>query len=321
MFELQESPRRIQAGWIWEQIAELDVTSLYDPFAGDARVASFLKRQGKQVLANDPIAAHYWWNKALVENAGDTLSPLRQEQLQQPHEGETTFAGFADWANRYFTDDEVRWLSRWYLNASSLDLTDTERALAHVATYWTMGYWLDYNQRYLQDKPLAPHEVFQSYLEQVNGWVYDNQMPNMAYCSDPYDLTAEMPTDALLLVAPPPDGWRAAPLRTRVWEGWTQGDAQAPLAIPQADLGPRLGQHLDDKNVYRQAVDSLLAKADSMPYWLVTYQEGAPFSRDEWVAILSMRRQVSHEAVREVRYPSAVGETVVREGLLVLEAP
>lgn len=315
MFELQESPRRILAGWLWEQLADVEITSFFDPYGGDARLATYLKRQGRQVLVNDPITAHYWWQRALVENSTETLSLIRQEALQQPHPDEGRFAGFSDWAGRYLSDEEVGWLNRWYLNAKGLDLTEAERGLVHVAVYWTIGYWLDHNQRFIQDKPLAPHEVLQSYIEQANSWVFDNQMPNAAYNADPYELAAAMPTDAVLLVPPPMAGWSEASLRTRLWEGWTQGNAQAPLPTPAEG---QLGQVFSDRGSYRAAIDSLLAHCEHMPYWVISYQEGAPFTRDEWVAMLSMRRSVWREATQTITYPTTVGDTEVVEGLIVM---
>ncbi|MBC7542474.1 MAG: hypothetical protein H7338_07070 [Candidatus Sericytochromatia bacterium] len=321
MFDLQESPRRILAGWIWEQLADIEMTSLFDPYGGDGRVSNYLKRQGRQVLVNDPLACHYWWNRALVENPNEALSLVRQDALQQPHADESRFTGFADWAGRYFSDEEVGWLGRWYLNIGSQGLSEGEQALAHVAVYWTIGYWLDHNQRYIQDKAMAPHEVFQTYMEQANAWVYDNGMPNAAYCGDPYDLAADMPTDALLLVAPPMAGWAEASLRTRLWEGWTQGNAQAPLAVPGDEAGPKLGQTFTERGQYRSAIDALLAQCEAMPYWILSYQEGAPFTRDEWVSIISLRRSgVFREATHDLTYPTAVGDSTVREGLLVMVA-
>jgi hypothetical protein len=318
VFDLQESPRRILAGWIWDQLADVEITSLFDPYGADGRLATFLKRQGKQVLVNDPITCHYWWHRALVENSTETLSLIRQEALQQPHEDEGRFAGFADWAGRYLSDEEVGWLSRWYLNARAMDLSEAERGLVHVAIYWTIGYWLDFNRQFIQDKPMAAHEVLQSYMEQANSWVFDNAMPNAAYNSDPYELAADMPTDALLLVPPTQGGWSEASLRTRIWEGWTQGNAQAPLTPPADDGTPKLGQVFADRGSYRNAIDSLLARCEHMPYWVISYQEGAPFTRDEWVAMLSMRRSVWREATRTITYPSAAGDSAVTEGLLVM---
>jgi hypothetical protein len=318
VFELQESPRRILAGWIWDHLADVEITSLFDPYGADARLATYLKRQGRQILVNDPLACHYWWNRGLVENSTETLSLIRQEALQQPHGDESRFAGFADWAGRYLSDEEVGWLGRWYLNAQAMDLSEAERGLIYVAVYWTIGYWLDHNQRFIQDKPLAPHEILQTYLEQANSWVFDNDLPNAAYCTDPYDLAGDMPTDALILVPPPMGGWSACPLRVRLWEGWTQGNAQAPLAAPDADGGPKLGQVFNDKASYRAAIDSLLAKCEHMPYWVISYQDGAPFTRDEWVAMLSMRRSLWREATQDVTYPTAVGDSTLTEGLLVM---
>src|SRR5476651_1723694 len=77
MLTINEKPKRLLTSWVWEQVSDYDILAVYDPFSGNAAMSSFSKRRGLQVFASDVLQAHYYWNKALVENNGVVISQAR----------------------------------------------------------------------------------------------------------------------------------------------------------------------------------------------------------------------------------------------------
>lgn len=316
MFDLDEKPHRVLASWIWQQLQTLEITSIFLPFGGPAQVGSLLKRQGKQILTSDLLQSYHWWNKGLVENNGHTLSLVMQGRFNEPHPNEGNASPFVAWANQYFTEEEVGWLNRWFFQMSDPSVTDEDRALGHAAVYWTMSYWLGFNRRHLQEKPMTPHVALLHYMQQGNAWVYDNQMPNASYWTDPYGWMPSVQADALLVVPPDQEGWTRLDLKSYLWECWTRGVSQLDLTqVVPAEGYPKLGENLGSQ--YTQAVDDFLTRAAHIPYWAVAAPDETAAI---WREVMARHRPLARDEIKVLAYPGAAGTQTVEETLLVAQS-
>jgi adenine-specific DNA-methyltransferase len=120
--------------WIWQGIAHLSFDRCLDLFSGTACVSYRLKREGKEVTANDYLGSNQVVARALVVNNGAVLPEDRVEALLAealPRYDDfiaRTFSGV------FFLDAENAWLDRVAQNVDALP-PSAERDLALFALY------------------------------------------------------------------------------------------------------------------------------------------------------------------------------------------
>ena len=319
MLTINEKPKRILPSWIWEQLKELDFTSIYDPFTGIAPFGIFLKHKGKQILASDMLQCYYWWNKAFIENNNIKLSPELQKTINNQEKDSNITNIFGAWKDQYFTEDEVNWLSSWFYNINSLNLKDEERSLAYAAVYLVISYWLSYNRKHLSyPKPMSPYEILNYYFSFVNNLVFDNKLTNTVYFSDAYSMVSQLPTDLIFIYPPTPEGFRNYDLRYYLWECWTRQATQLNMEeLITYDNRPKLGQTFNSLEDYLQALNYFLELAQGNHIWVIAYNDQSLLDRDSLLNIVQRHRKVWHEAETFIPYPTAVGTSVVKEGLII----
>lgn len=309
-----DSSKRALGGWLWQELtdAQIEFTLFCDPFAGSGRASLFFKRRGYQVFACDILQSHYWRNRALIENSSDYLTPEHYQALIAPTDAGAQ-ALFQTWADHYVTKEEVAWLGAWWQNINTYPEFQENlnlKGLAYTAVYHTLNYWLNYNQSYLQPKPLPAQEVLKHYVQQVNHFVCDNQMPNMSYCMDAYQLVPDLPSDSLIWIYPPGmSGLRNTNRKTELAECWTRRTPQINLeGVIEADSYPKLGQPFHDPDTYLRALSAFLDKCQHIRLWVVGHNDAMGISMEQLEELVAQKRTIWKKALFELPYPAA-GDT------------
>jgi hypothetical protein len=323
MINMLESSRKSLSGWLWEELADLEFSSVYDPFCGPARTASFFKRRGYQVLTSDLLQSNYWMAKALVENNQEVLTPTHFNIMVTDSSKEAGFY-FQPWADHYFTKDETLQLGCWWHNIhthSTFQQNPILKSMALSAVYLTIAYWTNLNKGYLQPKSMRPQEVLRHYVQHLNAQVYDNKMPNVAYYRDAYDQAAELPADVALICPPGQQGFRNSSRRTELAECWTRRVAQINLEnVIKAESEPKLGQTFSDPKDYKRALQRFLDACKGNRLWLVLHHERLGISLADLESQISQRRTIWKKASLEVPYPSADSTETSTETLIIAVA-
>lgn len=319
-----DSSRRTLAAWIWEELADIEFSSFYDAFGGNARVAQHFKRKGYQTFVSDILQCHYWRAVAMVQNNQTILTPEHFNTIIDTVHL-TQHQDFSAWQDHYFTKDEVQYLGAWWHNIENGPefQSNTElKALAYTAVYLTMAYWLQFNQMYLQSKPLGCTEALKHYVQVVNNAVTDNQMPNVAYYTDANLLADQLQGVDVFFINPPSmQGFRDTNRKTELSECWTRRITQINLSGLIANDGvPRLGQTFEDEMSYLQALSGFLDQASEARIWVLTHSDRLGVSFKQFEDLLSQKRSIWKQASFELPY-SLAGETISeRESLFIAVA-
>lgn len=321
MFELNERPKRLFATWLWEELSDIDFSSFYDAFSGNASTASYFKRKGYQVLCSDILLSHFWQGKALVANNTDTLSSDFIEHITNQTSSESDEL-FQAWSEHYFTEDETKYLGRFWNNITNLsDLTDFQRALAYSSVYYTMQYWLSFNKSYLKPKPQGPAEVFKVYAEQLNQLVYNNEMPNEAYCENAYNMASQLPTDVIWIYPPTSQGFRDSDLRIYLAECWTRKVTQLNLeGVIEKQEQQKLGESFNQPDQYIQAISQFLSQCQENRIWVIGHNNQMGISFERLEELIRSQRKVLKVSHMNVPYPTAAGTSSHQESIIVAVA-
>lgn len=312
----------ISPSWVQEELAAAGVAyaSVYEPFAGQARLAQYFKRHGKRVVAGDLLESHYCHALALVENAGQVVAPQRMAEWLTVIRDPAVATRFSPWANRHFTAEETIWLGIW--NAHLASVTDpVERALGAVAVCLTMQYWLSFNARELAHKPMTPSVAFQHYLQTVNTWVCSSQQRNQALWGDAYHLAPRVEADLLFCYPPTDQGFFDYPEPLLLFESWVKGDPELVLPGLAAPVTgpPTLGLPLGDPSSYADALRRFLARTEHIPVWAIAFNDRYPLEEAAMVQLVKEFRPILRRASLDV----ASGDRTAPPGerLIIAQAP
>lgn len=275
MYEVKENMRYTLAARAFQQLENVEFTTVYDVFSGNASVGGYFKRKGYQVFASDVLHSAYWYAKAVIDNNTETLSPQHFNQIVDLSQENVTGGYFDAWADHYFSQEEAHSLGVWWgnLNAQGA-FNDNLKAVAYAAVYLTMAYWLNFNQKgYFPAKSMAAEDVLKYYIQQVNQLVYDNSMPNASYCSDAYAIAPSLPVSVALIFPPGPQGFRQTNQKTYLAECWTRCVTQLNMeGVLENDGQPKLGEALD-ANGYVNALGRLLDTCQGCQYWVLSHHD------------------------------------------------
>jgi len=318
-----DSSRRSMSAWIWEELSDLEFSSFYDAFGGSARVAQFFKRQGYQTFISDVLQSHYWRAVALVQNNDNILTPTHFDQLMQ-HGELSQYTDFAAWQDHYFTKEEAQLLGVWWQNienGSAFQDSAELKAMAYTAVFFTMNYWLNINQRYLQPKPMPADEVLKHYIQQLNSWVSDNQLPNMAYFTNAHEIAQQLPADVVWINPPAMTGFRDTNRKTELAECWSRHITQINLmgVLPEAG-SPVLGQTFADEDTYLKALSTFLDCCSESRIWVLGHNDRLGVSLGQLEELVENKRNIWKRASMQVPFPLAQDTLYEKDTLLIMVA-
>lgn len=289
----------ISPSWVDEQLSGLAFNSVYEPFAGQARLSMYFKRHGKRVVAGDLLESHYCHALALVENGGRVVPPERLQAWTQVIRDAEVATRFQPWAHAYFTPEEAIWLGIWSAHlAQAAD--PIERALGAVAVCHTMAYWLALGRG--AHKPMAPAVAFSHYLQTVNTWVCGSQHQNQALWGDAYHLAPRVEADLLFCYPPTDQGFFDYPEPLLLFESWVKGDPHLvlPGLAEPASGPPTLGLPLGEPPMYADALRRFLARAEHIPLWVLAFNDRYPVEEAAMVQLVKEFRPVIRQAGLDV---------------------
>lgn len=296
----------LSPSWVEEQLGGLKPKSLYEPFAGQARLGHYFKRKGLRVVTGDLLESHYVYQLALIENNRQTV-PLDQA-LSWLHviKDPAVATRFSPWANQHFTPEEAIWLGIWNAHLSADGLDPVVRALGAAAVGLTMDYWLSFNRREQFQKPMAPTVAFQHYLQTLHSWVCNNGQTNQALWGDAYHLAPRVEADLMVCYPPTDQGFFDYPEHHHLFECWVKGDPH--LALPgledQGAGPPTLGVPQTDPATYAQALRRFLERVSHIPVWALAFHDRYPLDESEFTALIKEFRPV----LRRAALPVSTGE-------------
>lgn len=313
-----DSARRSLAGWVMEELSDIEFGSFYAPFGGNARVAQQFKRKGYQTFISDILQSYYWRGVALVQNNDAILTPNHYQAITA---STGHYQDFSAWQDHYFTKEETQQLANWWNNIENdadFQQSPELKGMAYSAVYLTMAYWLNFNQAYLQPKPQSGSEVLKNYVQLLNSWVVDNQMPNMAYFTDAYQMASQLPADVVWVSPPAINGFRDTNRKTELMECWTRRVPQIHLSgLLSADQGPKLGQSFEDELTYLQALSSFLDQCNNSRIWVLQHSDHLGVSLEDFEEVVENKRQIWKRASLAIPYPYAGDTLTVKETLLI----
>lgn len=318
-----DSSRRSLSAWVWEELADLEFSSFYDAFGGNARVAQFFKRQGYQTFVSDILQSHYWRAVALVQNNDAILTPAHFDQIMQ-HGNLSQYGDFAAWQDHYFTKEEAQLLGAWWQNIENGEAFQNSpelKGMAYTAVFMVMQYWLSINQTYLQPKNMSPEQVLKHYIQQLNSWVKDNQMPNMAYFTNAYDLASQLPADAVWINPPAMSGFRDTHRKAELSECWARHVTQINLSgVLPAGGEAQLGQTFQDSPSYLKALSRFLDCCSDSRIWILAHSERLGVSLSEMAEVVESKRSIWKRAVMTTPFPLAHDTLEEKDTLLIAVA-
>lgn len=291
--------RSILPSWIAEHLKDFTFKSLYDPFSRAGAVCSFFKRKGHRVIANDLALCFYWWNKGAIENNGVLLMPSDIQMLCK--QSKESVDVFEDWRGSYFTSEEIHWLRIWRKNISRLTGESQEaiskQALAFIAVFKTINYWLSFRLFGLKGKSFSPQEAFQFYVNQTNSLVFNNYLKNEVHNQNALSLTPLIHADVMFFYPPTPSGYDDSDPRFLLWERWIREKPEFHLGdLIGRDKGKVLGQFFKDGSTYLEAMDSFLSRAGHFRIWIISYNKETITAHDEINRIIKKYKKIEKEA-------------------------
>lgn len=119
--------------WIWENIYDINFTTVLDAFGGTGSVSHMLKRKGKEVIYNDILRFNSIIGTALIENDSILLTEEDIEFILNNDSGsfnfiQKTFKGI------FYTDEENAWLDKTIFNIELLG-DRYKRAIAYFSLF------------------------------------------------------------------------------------------------------------------------------------------------------------------------------------------
>jgi hypothetical protein len=303
--------------WYQELLSASPFRTLYDPFAGDASVARYFKRNGKRVIVGDVLESNYCHARAMVANNERQVSSERLAAWTTVLKDPRVATRFGPWAHRFFSPEETIWLGIWHAHLAAGDLGATERAIGAVGVGLTMRYWRSFNRESIGPKPLEPTQVFSHYVQTLNALVFNNGMSNEAHWGDAYQHAPRVEADLLFCYPPTHLGFQQYPESPTLFEGWVKGDPQLTLPgqVEMIPGPPTLGMPLPSPKVYAEALRRFLARCDHIPVWALAFNDRYPLDEADMSDLVGEFRSVERRA--KITVPLGSGAAAPTEKLII----
>ncbi|MEO0119609.1 MAG: DNA adenine methylase [candidate division WOR-3 bacterium] len=187
--------------WIWENIKNIEFSTVLDGFGGTGVVGYYLKQKEKQVFYNDYLKSNYWIGVALIENNNTRLN---EKDIKKILTKDSNFPYrlfiTKTFKDIYYTDEENKWLDIVVQNIERIE-DKYKKALGYYALFQACLVKRPFNlfhrkNLYLRladvkrgfgnkttwDRPFEEH--FLDFVYEINYLVYDNRKENKAYNLD-----------------------------------------------------------------------------------------------------------------------------------------
>ncbi len=135
---------RFQPSWVIESLHPHSVDSVFFPISPRAEALLWLKKQGIQIYANDPLHSNAILLKAYLENQGETFSEENQQKfnrvIKEPLD--VSMNPFREWLGKPFDRRQIDYLFYW--REAAVEIAEqVQRNLFYSAIRSVISYWLD----------------------------------------------------------------------------------------------------------------------------------------------------------------------------------
>ncbi|MFD1258312.1 DNA adenine methylase [Mucilaginibacter terrae] len=297
--------------WI-KQFIPKNVKSAIDAFAGSQSVGYLFKQQGYKVITNDFLNFNNQIGIALIENKSTKLDNKDLETLFQPAANKIYFDLIEKtFTNIFFEKDEANFLDNFRANISLLD-NEIKQALAFavmnrsITRKITMGHFghtqaLVYAkdpERIKRNRSLIRpvKEIFEEILPKYNNSIFDNKQDNKSFNKNILELLPEIENVDLVYFDPPycdshADYQGFYHLLETYTEYWK--DKDFINGIKRYD--PQRFSGFDKKRDVISSFEKLFELSESIPNWLISYNNRSYPGIEEFERLISKYRDVSIE--------------------------
>lgn len=205
------SKRKI-LNWIWENVKDLDFSTVLDGFGGTSVVSLLFKRMNKTVTYNDYLQFNYQTGVAFIKNHNFILSDLDINFiLNNLSKNSPNGFKFNNYPNKFFLDEENEFLDHAIANIISLDsiYKGDELEYKRSIAYWALGqsclFKRPFNLFHRNNLYIRTNNVertfgnktswetpfpllFIRFCREANKIVFDNGKTNKSICSDLFEI-------------------------------------------------------------------------------------------------------------------------------------
>ena len=298
----------IHREWIDKYIPS-DAKVALDAFGGSQSIAYLLKQHGKETHTNDLLSFNAHIGNALIENASEILSTQDVDLLFSPNRNPNYFSLMEQlYSGLFFTREDAALLDAFRSNVDCLqDKYKQSLALALMCRCLTrkvtMGHFahtraLDYaanDERIRRNRSLIRplRDIFEDLLPQYNSAIFDNKRSNKSYNENILELLPKLNNIDLVYFDPPYCDSHADYqsfyhlLETYVMY-WT--DKHFVNTIRRYE--PKRFSGFDKKSIVIANFHKLLSLAQSIPVWLISYNDRSFPDIDTMTTLIRKYRNV-----------------------------
>lgn len=330
----QGSKRKL-IDWIWDNVYQLDFTTVLDVFGGTGAVSHLFKNAGKQVTYNDALTFNCEIGRALIENDRHTLSERDvdavlnvRDDLTYPRFIEETFSGI------YFTDEENRWLDRVNYNIKHAMRNPYKQALARFALFQACIIKRPYNlfhraNLYMRtanvkrsfgnkatwDTPFETH--FRGFVAEANAAVFANGHSNAVIQCDALDTPTHFD---LVYIDPPYLNKKGTGVDYRAFYHFLEGLMAYDTWGEHIDYNSKHRRLKPKKSPWNSAAAIVgeferLIQHHQQSILVISYRDDGIPSKEQLMSLLHQYKDRVHEATQPMQY--ALAHKKSREMLLI----
>ncbi|MGD9587348.1 MAG: hypothetical protein AB7Q37_09035 [Pyrinomonadaceae bacterium] len=259
------------------------------PFTADPALGSYLKRDLKRILANDPLQSAWTRALAAIQNNGERLTEddinIVLEDVYVPGNRLRNPA-----LRTWFSETDSWWFDNIRVNLERLK-SPFAFAMAASLSMAVGDYVLSFTEatRDLRQPLSTVYRRLSTCLAET----VDNGHNNSCLNKSAEDFIAESPADLLFMRLPTADsGGRTAVPDKAVWrEEWLRGNDDFWPDFEAARHG-KLGGPVETKSQYLKIVGAALSRATHIKNWAIAHVEGGLVSTQEIVNVIAGIRRV-----------------------------
>lgn len=320
----QGSKRKL-VEWIWDNVAGYDFATVLDVFGGTGVVSHWFKNAGKSVTYNDLLTFNCEIGRALVENAGVTLSEDAVDNILAPQPNITYPSLVQDhFSGIYFTDEENAWIDRVVYNIDHLLAGRFQQAIARFALFQACIIKRPYNlfhraNLYMRtadversfgnkatwDTPFETH--FRAFVAEANRAIFDNGQSNRVIQAD----ALQTPTGFdLAYIDPPYLNKKGVGVDYRDFYHFLEGLTDYERWAERIDFGSKHRRLKPVKSVWndaatiREAFDQLFDR-HRKSILVISYRDDGIPSKQQLLDILRRHKARVVEAAQPMQYALA----------------
>lgn len=275
--------------WL-QQFIPQDIHVVCDAFAGSQSMAFLFKQLGFKVITNDFLNFSHQIGLALIVNKDVILDKQDWELLLEPNPDPGYYNLLEEiYANIFFTQEQARVIDAIRGNIDRL-ANEFKRALAlailnrSLTRKVTMGHFahqqaLNYAnnpERIKRNRSLIRpiQEIMSDILTEYNQAIFDNGQENLSYNLDALELLPQLQNVDLLYLDPPycnshadyQSFYHLLETNSMYWK-------DKEFINGTRRYSPKRYSGFDKKTAVLSSLQKLFAVADSVPHWLISYND------------------------------------------------